>query len=99
MDNLGNPKLTDYYRKTLQGFYSVLKAKDGQIRFGFLTGVSKIGKLSVFSTLNNLRDISMDSGYSDICGISEEDVFRHNDLVGQYRGSRFQIEWDAGHCK
>ena len=79
VDNLGNTKLTDYYRKTLQGFYSVLKAKDGQIRFGFLTGVSKIGKLSVFSTLNNLRDISMDSGYSDICGISEEDLHKYFD--------------------
>ena len=79
VDNLGNPKLTDYYRKTLQGFYSVLKAKDGQIRFGFLTGVSKIGKLSVFSTLNNLRDISMDSGYSDICGISEDDLHAYFD--------------------
>ena len=79
VDNLGNPKLTDYYRKTLQGFYSVLKAKDGQIRFGFLTGVSKIGKLSVFSTLNNLRDISMDSEYSDICGISEDDLHAYFD--------------------
>ena len=79
VDNLGNTKLTDYYRKTLQGFYSVLKAKDGQIRFGFLTGVSKIGKLSVFSTLNNLRDISMDSEYSDICGISEDDLHKYFD--------------------
>ena len=79
VDNLGNTKLTDYYRKTLQGFYSVLKAKDGQIRFGFLTGVSKIGKLSVFSTLNNLRDISMDSEYSDICGISEDDLHAYFD--------------------
>ena len=79
VDNLGNTKLTDYYRKTLQGFYSVLKAKDGQIRFGFLTGVSKIGKLSVFSTLNNLRDISMESEYSDICGISEDDLHKYFD--------------------
>ena len=62
MDNLGNPELTDYYIKVLQGFYSVLKVKDGQIRFGFLTGVSKIGKLSVFSSLNNLKDISMVKG-------------------------------------
>ena len=79
VNNLGNEELTDYYRKTLQGFYSVLKAKDGQIRFGFLTGVSKIGKLSVFSTLNNLRDISMDSEYSDICGISEDDLHAYFD--------------------
>lgn len=79
VDNLDNEELTEHYRKTLQGFYSVLKAKDGKIRFGFLTGVSKIGKLSVFSTLNNLRDISMETEYSDICGISEEDLHKYFD--------------------
>ena len=76
VNNIANQELTDYYRSVLQGFYSVLKAKDGQIRFGFLTGVSKIGKLSVFSGLNNLTDISMETEYSDICGISERDL--HN---------------------
>ena len=74
VNNLGNEPLTEYYRKTLQGFYSVLKAKDGQIRFGFLTGVSKIGKLSVFSSLNNLKDISMVKDYADICGLSEKEL-------------------------
>ncbi len=74
VDNLINSELVDNFKKTLQGFYSVLKAKDGQIKFGFLTGVSKIGKLSVFSSLNNLRDISMETEYSDICGISEEEL-------------------------
>lgn len=74
VDNLNETELADKFKKTLQGFYSVLKAKDGQIRFGFLTGVSKIGKLSVFSSLNNLRDISMETEYSDICGISEDEL-------------------------
>ena len=77
VDNLGNPEVAADFKKTLQGFYSVLKAKDGQIRFGFLTGVSKIGKLSVFSGLNNLTDISMESEYSDICGISERDLHKY----------------------
>lgn len=79
VDNLVNPELADNFKKTLQGFYSVLKAKDGQIRFGFLTGVSKIGKLSVFSSLNNLRDISMDNDYADICGISENELHTYFD--------------------
>ena len=79
VDNLGNPELADDFKKTLQGFYSVLKAKDGQRRFGFLTGVSKIGKLSVFSGLNNLTDISIEPEYSDICGISEEDLHKYFD--------------------
>ena len=79
VDNLGNPELADNFKKTLQGFYSVLKAKDGQIRFGFLTGVSKIGKLSVFSTLNNLTDISLNADYADICGISETELRKYFD--------------------
>ncbi|MGM9739970.1 MAG: AAA family ATPase, partial [Candidatus Cryptobacteroides sp.] len=79
VDNLVNPELADNFKKTLQGFYSVLKAKDGQIKFGFLTGVSKIGKLSVFSSLNNLRDISMDNDYADICGISGNELHTYFD--------------------
>ena len=79
MDNLGNDRLSDIFRNQLQGFYSVMKAKDGFIQFGFLTGVSKIGKLSVFSGLNNLLDISMDVSFSDICGISEMDLKRYFD--------------------
>ncbi|MGM9753275.1 MAG: AAA family ATPase [Candidatus Cryptobacteroides sp.] len=74
VDNLTNPELADIFKKTLQGFYSVLKAKDGQIKFGFLTGVSKIGKLSVFSSLNNLTDISMNTDFASICGISESEL-------------------------
>ena len=74
IDNLDNTDIQEYYRKTLQGFYSVMKSMDRYIKFGFLTGVTKIGKLSVFSGLNNLRDISMLPQYADICGISEKDL-------------------------
>ena len=77
VDNLGDETLTDDFRKQLQGFYSVMKAKDACIKFGFLTGVTKIGKLSVFSGLNNLKDISMDARYTDICGISEKDLKKY----------------------
>ena len=77
VDNLGNDELADVFRGQLQGFYSVMKAKDGFIQFGFLTGVTKIGKLSVFSGLNNLKDISMDARYTDICGISEKDLKKY----------------------
>ena len=71
IDNIDNPELMDSFRRELQGFYSVIKNKDGFIRFAFLTGVTKLGKMSVFSGMNNLRDISMDLRHSDICGISE----------------------------
>lgn len=79
VDNLGDEYLTELFRRQLQGFYSVMKTKDASIRFGFLTGVTKIGKLSVFSGLNNLKDISMDARYTDICGISEQDLKKYFD--------------------
>ncbi len=74
VDNIDAPDLMDSFRRELQGFYSVIKNKDGFIRFAFLTGVTKLGKMSVFSGMNNLRDISMDLQYSDICGISEDEL-------------------------
>ena len=77
MDSLGDKKLNESFRSLLQAFYGVMKSKDACIRFGFLTGVTKIGKLSVFSGLNNLKDISMDARYTDICGISEKDLKKY----------------------
>ena len=77
VDNLDDEELVDVFRRQLQGFYSVMKTKDACIRFGFLTGVTKIGKLSVFSGLNNLKDISMDARYAEICGISEKDLKKY----------------------
>ena len=74
VDNLGNKELRDYFRSTLQGFYSVIKTQDDKIRFGFLTGVSRIGHMSIFSGLNNLNDISMDGRYYAICGVSENEL-------------------------
>jgi len=77
LQNIGNEKLQDELRAILRAFYSVLKTQDQYIRFGLLTGVSKFGKLSVFSDLNNLDDISMDARYADICGITEEEIRRY----------------------
>ena len=79
VDNLNRPELREAFRETLQGFYSVMKSKDAFIRFGFLTGVTKIGRMSVFSGLNNLQDISMDTRYIDICGITEGELKRYFD--------------------
>ncbi|MCQ2314467.1 MAG: ATP-binding protein [Bacteroidales bacterium] len=71
---IGNVELQDAYRATLKGFYGALKSMDGCIRFAFLTGVTKFGKVSVFSDLNNLRDLSMLPQYFDICGITEDEL-------------------------
>ena len=74
---IGNESLQEKYRDTLKAFYSVLKTMDGYIRFALLTGVTKFGKVSVFSDLNNLKDISMDRRYVEICGITEEEIHRN----------------------
>ena len=71
---IGNPELQEAYRGTLKGFYGALKSMDGCIQFAMLTGVTKFGKVCVFSDLNNLRDISMLPKYHDICGITEKEM-------------------------
>jgi len=77
--SLHNPELLDSYRRIFKGFYGVLKTADEYLRFAFLTGVSKFGKVSVFSDLNNLKDISMDNRYVTVCGITETEIHRYFD--------------------
>lgn len=71
---IGNEELQKSFRNTLKAFYGALKSKDGCIKFGMLTGVTKFGKVSVFSDLNNLEDISMRKQYVELCGISEREL-------------------------
>lgn len=61
-------------RETMKGFYSILKDADPYLRFVFLTGVSRFSKVSVFSDLNNLEDLTFDSQFAAICGISQEEL-------------------------
>jgi hypothetical protein len=61
-------------RRELKGFYGVLKTADPWLRFVFLTGITKFSQVSVFSDLNQLRDISMEKEYAGICGISEREL-------------------------
>lgn len=75
--SIGNEELQRQYRIILKAFYGVLKSCDQYIRFAFLTGVTKFGKVSVFSDLNNLSDISMDARFQTICGITEEEISRY----------------------
>lgn len=75
---IGNEELQKAFRNTLQAFYGAIKTMDGYIKFAFLTGVTKFGKVSVFSALNNLIDLSMDERYTAICGMTEEEI--HDNL-------------------
>ena len=71
---IGDDKLQDTFRTTLKSFYGALKSKDDCIKFAMLTGVTKFGKVSVFSDLNNLKDISLDNRYYNLCGIDEGEL-------------------------
>lgn len=74
LDNLTRPEIAREIRDGLRNLYSVIKDSDAHTRFAMLTGVSKFSKVSLFSGLNNLRDITLSSPYSAICGYTEEDV-------------------------
>lgn len=74
LQTLRAPELQAEHRAQLKAFYSVLKTQDRYIKFAFLTGVTKFGKVSVFSDLNNLTDISMDHRYISICGMTEKEL-------------------------
>jgi hypothetical protein len=71
---IDNDALQDTYRSIWKGFYGALKSKDRYIKFAFLTGVTKFSKVSVFSDLNNLYDISMNRLYTSICGITDAEL-------------------------
>ena len=74
---IGNKPLQEELRGILKPFYGVLKTMDGHIRFAILTGVTKFGKVSVFSDLNNLMDISMFPQYASLCGITESEIHKY----------------------
>lgn len=74
LQTLRDPELQAEHRAQLKAFYSVLKTQDRYIKFALLTGVTKFGKVSVFSDLNNLTDISMDHRYISICGMTEKEL-------------------------
>ncbi|MCL2041292.1 MAG: ATP-binding protein [Bacteroidales bacterium] len=77
INTIDKPEINDQMREFLKGFYGVLKAEDANLKFVFLTGVTKFSKVSVFSDLNHLEDISLDENFSEICGISETELLQN----------------------
>ncbi|MBO4774809.1 MAG: AAA family ATPase [Bacteroidales bacterium] len=74
LDVLHEEELLPEYRRVMQEFYQPLKASEAMIRFCFITGITKFSQLSIFSTINNLTNISMDDRYAAICGITEQEL-------------------------
>lgn len=74
LDQINNPEIAIANREILRSFYGILKAQDANLRFVLLTGVSKFSKVSVFSGLNNLNDLTMAPGYATLLGITETEL-------------------------
>ena len=74
LDVLDEPEVARANRDFLRGLYSTIKSSDAHIKFTFLTGVSKFSKVQLFSGLNNLKDITLDTRYSAICGYTDADL-------------------------
>lgn len=77
VSNLDNNEVFEHYRAFLSSVYSNFKSAAGHIRLVFLTGVSRFSKLSIFSDLNNLKDLTFDNAYADICGITERELKKY----------------------
>jgi len=74
LDSIENTEMAIALRDELKNFYSVIKDADPYIEFVFITGVSKFSKVSLFSGLNNLKDITIDKRFSDICGYTQDEL-------------------------
>ncbi|WP_119396470.1 ATP-binding protein [Salinibius halmophilus] len=74
LDNIENEPVAQAMREGLKNLYSVLKTQDVHLRFVFMTGVSKFSKVSLFSGLNQLQDISLIPKYATICGYTQQDL-------------------------
>jgi len=99
ISTIGNTNLNDEIRTLLKGFYGVLKAEDAYLRFVFLTGVTKFSKVSVFSDLNHLDDISLNENYAEICGISEAELLQNFQPELQALAERRKMSCDEAFAK
>lgn len=90
LDNIGRTEQVKEIKDTLSAFYGIIKASDAHLRFVLLTGVSKFSKVSIFSKLNNLNDLTMTADYADMLGYTQaelEDYFQeHLNLASRQSG-------------
>lgn len=85
------------FREVMRELYAPLKTLDPELRFVFLTGITKFSQLSIFSELNNLNNISMDAAYNDICGFSADEVDKLLDEDIEQLAE--ELDMDPGQCR
>ncbi len=91
---LNKPELLEQYQSTLRDIYLCLKSNDEHIRFAFITGITAWGKVGVFSTLNNLYDITFSEEYATLCGITEEELHNvfHDEIKQLAKKNKISVE-------
>ncbi len=98
LDNIEKSGIAEEIREVLKGFYQTIKGLDQYLRFVFITGISKFAKVSLFSGLNQLRDISLSKEYGDICGYTEREL---EEVFGEIIESEKELleirEWYNGY--
>ncbi|MDE6636859.1 MAG: ATP-binding protein [Muribaculaceae bacterium] len=96
--NINRKEHIEHYRNKLSSIYSNFKSSAEHIRMVFLTGVSRFGKLSVFSDLNNLRDISFLDEFADICGITEKELLDNFKTGISKLANRESVDFEEALC-
>ena len=91
LDVMHEDKNLPILRNVMRNFYSPLKACDPYLRYVFLTGITKFSQLTIFSELNNIKNVSMDSSYSAICGITEEEMLTQMDSDIDWLATRMEL--------
>lgn len=97
LDVIAYPQLQSEFRATLKAFYSVLKSQDECIHFAMLSGITKFSKISIFSDLNNLNDISRDCDYAEICGLTDEELSHFLQPSIRHIAQAAHMSYDAMH--
>jgi hypothetical protein len=98
LSHLDDMRLANKNREILQEFYNVLKESDDYLKFVFITGLTKFTKVSVFSTFNNLTELSLDKDYSTICGITHQELkdcyHDHIQVLADENNYTYKEAWD-----
>lgn len=108
LDKLHETGLLDMFRDVMQEYFVQLKANESMIRFCFITGITKFSQLSIFSTINNLRNVSMEPMFSAICGITKEELetvlepdiqmlAETNDWTFEETSEKLKLQYDGYH--
>jgi len=91
LEVLENNELEEHNKAVFKGFFGTLKSYDEYLRFVFITGVTKFSKVSIFSDLNQLKDISLLEKYNGICGLTEDEICNNFQPELQGMAARHQI--------